>query len=486
MKELKQIYNSLLPVEVGYLKEQYRIKGKTKRIKLLHFLEGNGEPDNAKVSKQIYHKGETASTFTHLKERVKQDMLTMLMLQDTERHSKSAYRQAEIECRKLVLEGDILLKKGIYTPATKALEKAVKLAITFELANEKIMAEDLIRTHLGFREGPKKYETYSQSINDSYQLLGDMLEVKQLYYRILLPNLFSPNITQEYIQQCLEAYQRMEHLYARSQSANVAYFMYLTGLYYYTFIGNWSLAAVQAQHLIKLVENEPAITSYLRIANAQLQTASIFMKLYNFTEAASHAQVAVDIFKGGAMNELVSLEQLFLAAFNAHQHEVYHQALDKALAHGKIRSSAMLYGKWLFYKAAANFRDGKLEDALNTLYADNTLLKDKAGWLFGHRLLEIMILMERKDYDLIDFRIEALRKLLQRQKHKAITRIKTTFQILHIFVKEGYSYKHTLIEAKAQMELLEGNNDQYFWDPLGFEVIKFDDWFKAQVSQNSR
>lgn len=484
MKELKQIYNSLLPNEVEYLREQYRLKGKQRRLRLLSILEAPNQPDNAATAKLIYNKGEVASTFTQLKERVKQDMLTLLMLQDNERHSKSAYRQAEIESRRLIVEGDILLKKGIYAPATKALEKAVKLAETYELVNEKIMAEDLIRTHLGFREGPKKYEAYGQSIANSYQLLGEMLEVKQLYYSILLPNLFSPNITQEYIQQCRQAYERMEAIYARSKSANVAYYMYLTGLYYYTFISKWGLAAVQAQKLLKVVEREPAITSYLRIANAQLQTASILMKLYQFAEAAEHAQVAVDIFKGGAMNELVSLEQLFLAAYNAQQHDVYQQALERALSHSKIRSSDMLYGKWLLYKAAANFRLGQMEQALTDLYADNALLKDKAGWLFGVRLLEIMILMERKDYDLIDFRIEALRKLLQRQKHKAITRVKTIFQILHIFVKEGYSYKHTLTEAHAQLALLESNTDQYFWDPLGFEVIRFDNWFISKGSHH--
>ncbi|CAN5141506.1 hypothetical protein BH09BAC1_BH09BAC1_29340 [soil metagenome] len=170
-----------------------------------------------------------------------------------------------------------------------------------------------------------------------------------------------------------------------------------------------------------------------------------------------------------------------MAAFNAKQKEVYLFALDKALGHTKIRSSDMLYGKWLFYKAAAQFTDRKLEEALNTLYADNTLLKDKAGWLFGHRLLEIMILMERKDYELIDFRIEALRKLLQRQKHKSITRIKAIFQILHLFVRGGYNYRDTAIEAKSQLELLEGNAELYFWDPLGFETIRFDTWFRAKA-----
>jgi len=292
LKELKQIYNSLLPSEVEYLMQHYSLKGKRKRLKLFSLLDSLTVLDNAAAAKAIYQKGETASTFTHLKERVRQDMLTILMLQDTERHSKSAYRQAEIECRKLIVEGDILLKKGIYAPAMKALEKSVKLAATYELVNEKIMAEDLIRTHLGFREGPKRYEAYNDSITQNYQLLGDMLEVKNLYYGILLPNLFSPNLTNEYIEQCRTSHERMQALYARSGSANIAYYMYLTGLYYYTFLNNWEQAAQQAEHLLKVVADEPAINSFLRVANAQLQAANIATKLYNFEVAVNHAQVA--------------------------------------------------------------------------------------------------------------------------------------------------------------------------------------------------
>jgi len=92
-----------------------------------------------------------------------------------------------------------------------------------------------------------------------------------------------------------------------------------------------------------------------------------------------------------------------------------------------------------------------------------------------------MILMERKEYDLIDFRIEALRKLLQRQKHKSITRIKTIFQVLHVFVKEGYDYRATITETASQLALLESNENLYFWDPSGFEIFRFEGWFRAKA-----
>lgn len=478
MKELEQIYKSMLPREVDQLKQLYKLGDKNKRLTLLGMLEQPELPTNTKAAKLIYKQGEVASTFTHLKQRVRDDLLAILLLQDTERHSRSAYRQAEIDCRRKILEGDILLKKGIYDPAIKALERAYKLADTYELPNERILVGDLLRTHLGFKKGEKVYRSFEGDVERNYALLGDLLEVKKLYYNILLPNMFNRNITNEYIDECKAAFERMQVLYEGNNSPNVAYFMYLTGLYYYTFVADWEQAISLGKELLQVVEAEPSINSYLRVANANLQTGSGLMKLYRFEEAATHAEVAVEIFKGGAMNELISMEQLLLAAFNANHLDKCEQVISKALAHSKIRSSDTIYGKWLFYKAGTQFKTGDTDNALNTLHQDSTLLKDRSGWLFGHRLLEIMILIERKEFDLTDFRVEALRKLLQRQKHKEIARIKTIFQVLHQFVKTGYHKKETLIDTADKMELLAAGQGDHYWDPLGYELIRFDTWFK--------
>ena len=88
--------------------------------------------------------------------------------------------------------------------------------------------------------------------------------------------------------------------------------------------------------------------------------------------------------------------------------------------------------------------------------------------------------MELEEFDMIEFRIEALRKLLQRQKDKNITRVKTIFSILSTFTKTGASYKKTYLKEKANFELLIQQEDAYNWDPLGFEVIRFDAWFLSK------
>lgn len=455
------------------------MRGKKKRLKLVNLLEDPELYSNTKAANFIYTKGEVASTFTHLKQRVRDDLLAMLLLQDTERHSQSPYRQAEIDCRRNILEGDILLKKGIYDPAVKALERAYKLAEVYELPNERILVADLLRTHLGFKRGEKVYRSFEGDVERNYALLGDLLEVKQLYYNILLPNMFSRNITKEYVDECKVAFERMQVLYEGNSSPNVAYFMYLTGLYYYTFVSDWQQAISIGKELLQLVHSEPSINSYLRVANANLQIGSSLMKLYRFDEAADYAKLAVDIFKGGAMNELVSLEQLFLAVFNAHQMDRCNEVIDKAFHHSKIRSSDTIYGKWLFYKAGVQFMAGDTDNALTTLHQDTTLLKDRSGWLFGHRLLELMILIERKEFDLTDFRVEALRKLLQRQKHKETARMKTIFQVLYQFIRSGYHKKQTLLETQQQMDMLTDGQGDHYWDPQGYELIRFDPWFKA-------
>lgn len=440
-------------------------------------------PANSTVFRQIYGVGGNRTTFVHLKQRVKNDLMTILMLQDTERHSRSAYRQAEIESRKLILQGDILLKKGIYLPAIKALEKASKLAEKYELVNEKLQVDDLLRTHLGFKKGEKVYHSYDKSVEKSLLLLQALMETRTLYHSVLLPNMFNRSVGDDYIEKCRRAYEVMRKNYKATGSPNISYFMYLTGLYYYTFTGEWKQALSQAALLLNLVKAEEAISSGVRLANAHLQLASLQMKLYRFSQAIPNAREAARIFKGGAMNELVSLEQLFLASFNAGDRELYEDVLGRAFAHPKIHSSEVLYGKWMFYKAASLFVAKKWTEAFNTLNADSTLLKDKSGWVFGHRLLEIMILMEREQFELMEFRIEALRKLLQRQKHKEVTRIKTIFRLLHDFWRSESHYVLTMEQNTDLMELLKTGEGDYYWDPQGYEIIRFDKWFSEKLKK---
>jgi tetratricopeptide (TPR) repeat protein len=485
MKDLSQICRSLSGSEIRFIRNYYRSDEDKKRLKLFNLILDSKTVTEEDASKKIYN-APPDTAFSHLKSRLKKDILTILLLEDGFKHSSSPYRQAEVNCRRLLIEGDILLKRGVYKPAIKLLTKASRIAGEHELPLEKILIEDILRTHIGFKSGIEVYQSYSESIKKQLSLLQDILNAKELYNNILLPNLHKNNREGEYITLAKQTYERLEEAFQRTGSPNVGYLYHLTGMYYFDFVKDHKNALLLALNLLDLVEKQPSIYSSVRVANVNLQIANILMGRYHFDEASSYAQRAVEHFTSGLMNELVALEHLFYSHFRAKDFGKAEEIMEKAFRHPMIRSSALTYAKWVFAKAGLEFSLGNHDRSQDALFEDNTLLNDKSGWLFGVKLLEIMNFIELGQHDLIYFRIESLRKLLQRQKDKKVLRIKTVFQILSTFEKTGGSFEKTWAEETDKFELLQRSEGDYYWNPLGYEVIRFDDWFASKFTVNSR
>ncbi len=181
------------------------------------------------------------------------------------------------------------------------------------------------------------------------------------------------------------------------------------------------------------------------------------------------------------MNELVSLQWLFFAQFRSGEMDEAGHTLQKAFSHPKLKSSDFLHAKWWFYQAAFYFVKGNYDKSLNALNQDRTLLKDKSTWMLGTRLLEIMNFIEQEQYRLIDFRVEALRKLLQRQKQSTLSRIKTIFKVLQTFVNYDYDFDITIDKEKRNILKLKEGEEDHAWDPMGVEMIRFDEWLLGKT-----
>ncbi|MDX2003498.1 MAG: hypothetical protein SFW35_13770 [Chitinophagales bacterium] len=481
MKDIVQICKSLSASEVRFIKSYYRSNEEKKRLKLFNLAMEQPTITDDEAATAIYG-SKTETSFSHLKSRLKKDILTLLLLNEGFSHSSSAYRQAELNCRRLLIEGDILLKRGVYQPAVKILLKASRIAEEHDLPMESILIDDILRTHIGFKNGIKQYNIITEKINKQLLVLQEMLKAKELYNQILLPNIFQNNREQEYIALAQDTFRNLGEAYERTKSPNIGYLYHLSGLYYFDFIKDSGSALSLALGLAELVDREPAIRSEGRVANANLQIASILMGRYEFKRAADYAKRAVAHFKPGLGNELIALEQLFYAQLRAGDTLMAQETLDRAFNHPKLPSSALTKAKWVFAKAGMLFCLKRYDESLQALYEDNTLLQDKSGYLFGIKLLELMNFMEQGQYDFIYFRAEALRKLLQRQKNKHVIRIKAILQILLAFEKQGYDYEATYEAMGEHFRLLQSGKDDYYWSPVGFEIVRFDVWFRSKVA----
>lgn len=479
MKNLIQLVKSLKKSEVSFIQHYYKNDTNKKRLKLFNWvLNGKVQTDEDAAQKLYGGKG---SAYSQLKGRLLNDLMNLLLFEEGIRQSETETFQNEVEVLRLILQGKILYNRKVHDLGIKCWENAIDKAEDFEFFTEKILSKNLLSLSMGIRHGFDAYEKIARDIDDDIDLQKKIILAEKLYYSVALPNNFLKNNQKEFARLANAGMVKLKSIYEETKSAKIGYYFYLTGINYYSIVKDFISFYNAASDFLELIKSNKAINSKARMVNAYMQVYAASMALEKYEEAYTQATKALKFTNKKGPNELTVIEYQFLSLVRLNKDKELLKVLENGLNHPRINFSSFSAGKWIFYNAVYLFLIKKYTDALVELQKDNALLKDKSGWLFGHKLLEIMSFIELEEFDMIDFRIESLRKLLQQQKHKNITRIKTIFSILNRLVKTGYHFKKTYELEETNFLLLSTAKDDFYWDPLGYEIIRFDSWFKQKI-----
>ncbi len=488
MKILTQIIRVLKPSEVRLIRNFYKVQpnGEVKRrLELFELAKAGKGGTDAEAAKAIY-KGEPNSAFSHLKNRLQKDILNILLLKEGSKKYETKYAQAIFDCRRMLIEGQILIERGAYRAGEAVLLKANDLALEYELFAETMLINDLLRTTIGIRKGEQAYLAFETEISNSLDKLGKYFKVKDYYYRLGVLGQFTKKIEKSSLEYAKNALAEAEKDYKETNSPLVGYFYNFLGIFYGQLSQNYELAYTYALNYLKLVETSPSVSSETRIASANLQISSIAIHKGNYAEAINFAKTAQQKFIAGLFNELQAIEVMFIATFHLKDYAEAEHLMDEALVHPKIRANKQVPARWEYYKANLYFVNGNYNDAAVMLMKETELTKDKAGWLMGYRVLELMCAVEQDELEVFDYRAESFKKLLQRNKDENVERPRLALKILGTFIKTGGDIKKTMLEEKKNIELLKAGKDEYQWDPMGFELIRFDAWLERFALKNSR
>lgn len=488
MKILTQIIRVLKPSEVRLIRNFYKVQpnGEVKRrLELFELAKAGKAGSDAEAAMAIY-KGEPNSAFSHLKNRLQKDILNILLLKEGSKKYETKYAQAIFDCRRMLIEGQILIERGAYRAGEAVLLKANDLALEYELFAETMLINDLLRTTIGIRKGEQAYLSFEGEITDSLDKLAKYLKVKDYYYRLGVLGQFSKKIEKSSLEYAKNALAEAEKDYKLTNSPLVGYFYNFLGIFYGQLSQNYDLAFDYAVDYLKLVESSPSVSSDTRIASANLQISSIAIHKGNYPEAISYAQKARNKFIAGLFNELQAIEVMFIATFHYKDFEEAEKLMEVALQHPKIKANKQVPARWEYYKANLFFVNGKYNEAAVMLMKETELTKDKAGWLMGYRVLELMCAVEQDDLEVFDYRAESFKKLLQRNKEENVERPRLALKILGTYIKTGGDIKKAIQEEKDNIMLLSEGKGEYQWDPLGFELIRFDEWLNKLAQKKAR
>jgi tetratricopeptide (TPR) repeat protein len=482
MQELTEIIRHLKRGEVTLLVNFYKAENRgkeNKRLELFTLIYKKQVKNDGEASQALYN-APPGSAYAHLKARLRQDICNIILLQNPEAKTATPYGQAMFECRRQLIVGDILLARGAYQPGENLLKSASELAEKFELMPEQILLKDILRTHLGFKKGAGEYQKYTRDIEQHLQLLGDVMKAKDYANNIGLSNMFRKNREHEFMDYAEAAVRELELIMQKTSSVHIAYLYYKTTLFYFQIIKKYGSALEAAQKLLELLTAHTSIYSLPRVADAYLQLSVIYLSLGRNAEALEAAEKAAELFDSRKANYLLAQEMLFHSCI-ADDDRKAGETVKAAFQHPYIRSNPFMLAKWNYFKANVCFLRKEFTEALELLNKNSELMKDSSGWLIGCKLLELFALIELNKYDLISYRLKAFSQLLYRQKLNNTVRYKTIFQMLEQLHNNNFDFRLTLKESQAALKDLKEGNAQFYRDPVGFEIVRFDQWLESKA-----
>ena len=447
-----------------------------------------GEADEKALCKKIYGAIDEKSlkAFGKLLIRLKDKIYENALLDKNLFRSDafSELRIAKFELQKLILLCNVLEVTAIKEEIERICDRAILKGKEYELYNELLSAFEIKYNILSTKNDKQLLHDIDKEIVFYDRCRISLFKAKKKYDELLIDlNLKTGSSNPQELQQTIV---ELEHEYRYTQSANIMYYLQLYSIHYLQSLENYPKAEEHCNELIALVKNNKAVYLHERLGKAYINLATNDLYSYGFSTALENANHAMGFCKTKPaylykVTEIQFLSSYFSGKINESKN-LLNDLSDIAEELTSIESA-----KCSFYKAVISFlmEDNKtVNQYLNEI---TDIEKDKDGWNIGIRILSILNLLKSEKFELVESKIESLRKHIERSEKtdEVSPRNRLIFQILLELGRSSYNYKQVWEQQNESFNLLSSYNNQYKWSVKGPELIRFHDWFRAKANNEA-
>ncbi len=483
MEKLTQLIHTFSASEIKTIKKFYSLKSSSQssmRFKLfLLILDKPGISDHEAAL--FFNKTPSDTSFSMLKKRLRDDLVRLVVWEHRRTKFRTPVFKARFECRLLIAESEILIARGATEMAIDCLQKAKRLAETFELTNELIIINEQLIQKVAIREGIKTYTRLAAESIAQFDTIKFKFKAQDYLRQLTIPNLFQTNKESSYLKKAAAANRQLRKLSETSNSIEIRFWHLRSEIFYNHLRKNYEEAYQHGLAFVQLIEDSPVVYSLDNMGGANMQLAMITLNLNRLEDAAVFATQSATFFKMGSPNYANAKDIFFLAKYYQGDLATAEVVLKELMQLKSMRANKFMQSKWAYFNANLCFSAGKYDEALALLQQQTELFSDKSGWRIGIKILEMMCIVEMHNDDWLDFRIETFRKLLSDVKNENILRAKLVYKLFKTYIKVGYNWKKTVDQLPEHVMHLKSGVGDYFWDPAGHEMQRFDMWLDTKL-----
>ncbi len=483
MKGLIALVNILRPSEKRLLLHHFSRSTNAEskmRMKLFRLIDAGKATSDSEAKKGLQSKS-TASAYSHLKRRLKDDILNILLMQDTSKRFAQPNRAAELDCRKKVAQSHLLLLRGAQVEGMKVLESALDSAIKYELLAEKLQIHHLLREKFLGTRSSDELINLNKTIQKDLKSYEALLQVQEKSFVLASPEFAQKLKKRTNDKQHLELIEELNKLYKKHRLARIGFWYYMAATEYHSARANYETVVELGLKFLKLVEKSAAVRSKNNIAGVNQTVGVALMANRNFNEAIQHFGQSASLFAVAGFNRLQSLQFLVQCEIALSTYNMALEHVNQALAHPRITRRDYLVPRWLYFKACVEFLNDNAEESFRTLNREGFITKQVDEWNVQFRLLEMMQLIVFKDEEWLEFKIDATRKFLNRHKELASMRVKVAIDVFANLLRRDLDFEALSDKNKEGLRACLEESKGYEWNPTGPELVRFDKWVTKQI-----
>jgi hypothetical protein len=473
MKHLKEIILILNAQEKAIVRKYLSSHPEnSRRLELFNLIESGKSTSDLELAQMLYQ-CPPHSAFSHLKARLETNILEIIFPNSLPKLIGEDFQGRYESWRHLHLTLFFLSREALLL-AERELSKAQDLAQMYNLIPEQLLMRDLWIQHFSHVQGFNLNAVQADEVLSNLEVLKMSMEVKKKCLDLYLIDLCC-NVKPEMLGV------KLQRVILQARQANdtscLLSLRYCFNRILWVFEkmkGNYIQAKEIAIDLIAMTHQSPQMFTKSQRLEACLSQAKIEMYLGCQDQAVNLTTEILSAASPGSWVELEGLELVFLG-------EVYQMDLagaEKALLSGKrhikLNTSKFHASLWNYYHANLEFLKGNYLVSLQLSNECPELLKHKSKWLLGLKTLEIYNFIKMGKFDLVEYKLNALKQLLKRQKNYRIDRGKYVCMVIALLIRKNFDsleVQKYLNHSKRGAAFCENGAS---WEPFNFEVISVD------------
>ena len=484
---MQQTIQHLTGNEVRQFRLHLQILNKTELLKLFNLFSYSAESFSEKqIEEWIYGSVTKGRRVSMLRYRLKETLLDFLtserMLQKHPVLDKKFI--AHIRIKKHLAQYIMLKNSGRSLPfAHRLLDEVIADAKKWECYTDLLYALEQQKLRYSFVYGQKEYEKYQKEI-ELYEHCQEITRrAVNHYYKLMISTKFIGNPDKKMVLKIVnEGRKEMKRDYALTKLPVILYYEQKVETEYYQQQGKYKQAKQVCLITLDLLKKYPTLNDSQRTGFAHDFVAQCCILLKEYKEAGKYLQLAQENILKGTTDFLLSKEQEFLLLLYDGQYDKAKRTIETALKNMPADAEPFRRGKLNFFLVCALFKLKKYSYALKILKQKTEIFKDKAGWMFSSKLMEIMILHEMRNPDEIKSTFKRFKDFIRYNKKAFTERDKALLRLLYFLVNcNFYPIGKNKRKIQKLVALLKINHGTYQWQPFSHEVVRFEEWVQSAI-----